>query len=186
MASSAKKWWLATGTVGVVVAGLIIFCVPKCNRTLKDMVDDFENKDSVAVVDNSDKIRQLTDSINELKQDLRDTQEMLDDCRASQQPTKPNKPSKPVKPSKPAKPNKPNKPAKPVKPSKPNSSVSVPVQNVNINNSNNNGTIVVGNNNNVVVQQPAPAVVADSLNTFKRTTTVTVTVKTKTRQRVYY
>ncbi|MBQ8255661.1 MAG: hypothetical protein IJY99_01710, partial [Alphaproteobacteria bacterium] len=57
---------------------------------------------------------------------------------------------------------------------------------VNINSSNNNGAIVVGNNNNVVVQSPTPAVVADSLNTFKRTTTVTVTVKTKTKQRVYY
>ena len=83
MASSAKKWWLATGAVSAVVAGLIIFCVPECNRAVKDVIRDFDKKDPVANVDNTDKIRQLTDSIVELKQDLRETQEMLDDCRQS-------------------------------------------------------------------------------------------------------
>lgn len=188
MASSSKKWWLATGAVSVVVAGLMILCLPKCNRVNKEQADS-EQKDSVVVVDNSDRIRVLTDSINELKQDLRDTQEMLDDCRKSKPaPRKKPTPKKPT-PKKPM-PKKPvpQKPARPVKKDPVVVVVEkhVPAPCVNIDNSNNKGTIVVGNNNNVVVQQPVPAVVADSLERFKRTTTVTVTVKTKTRQRIYY
>ena len=183
MASSSKKWWLATGAVGIVVAGLMIIGLPTCNRMVKEHQTDSEQKDSVAVVSNDDRVRELTDSINELKQDLRDAQEMLDDCRESkktrQQPRKPQ-PRKP-QPRKP----QPQKDTVVVVVEKP-VTVSAPEQNVNINNCGDGATIVVGHNNNIVVQSPTPAAVADSLNQFKRTTTVTVTVKTKTRQRVCY
>ena len=76
MASSSKKWWLATGAVSVVVAGLMILGLPTCNRMVKEHQTDSEQKDSVAVVSNDDRVRALTDSINELKQDLRDTKEV--------------------------------------------------------------------------------------------------------------
>lgn len=188
MAGSAKKWWLATGAVSAVVAGLIIFCVPKCNRTLKDSIVDSEDKDTVVVVDNSDKIRQLTDSIAGLKQDLRETQEMLNDCRQGSVP----QPEEKVKPQQPRQKKKVQRKKKKVTSktdtvSKINATQSQPsAQGVNVNSIDNSGAIVIRDNNNVVVQRVEPAVVADSLNTFKRVTTVTVTVKTKTRQRVYY
>ncbi len=181
MASSSKKWWLATGAVSVVVAGLMILGLPTCNRMVKEHQTDSEQKDSVAGVNNDDRVRALTDSINELKQDLRDTQELLDDCRESKKPRqKPRKPQ-PRKPQ----PRKSQKDTVVVVVEKP-VNVSVPEQNVNVNNCGDGATVVVGNNNNVVVQSPTPAVIADSLKQFKRTTTVTVTVKKKTRQRIYY
>ena len=186
MASSSKKWWLATGAVSVVVAGLMILGLPTCNRMVKEHQTDSEQKDSVAVVSNDDRVRALTDSINELKQDLRDTKELLDDCRESKKPRqKPRKPQpRKPQPRKPQ-PRKPQKDTVVVVVEKP-VNVSVPEQNVNVNNCGDGATVVVGNNNNVVVQSPTPAVIADSLKQFKRTTTVTVTVKKKTRQRIYY